>query len=330
MHEDTMRIKVIDTHTAGEPTRIVLNGFPEFTESSLIKQKKIFENNYDHLRKLLLNEPRGHNDMVGAIIQPSTNKEHDLDVIFMDSNRWINMCGHATIAVATVAVEENFVRMVEPVTNVSINTPAGTIETQVYVKNGNVIKVGFENVPSFVFKENLKIEVDGIKVSCDIAYGGSFFVILDITQLHLTIDKENIEALKVIAKKILDTVNKKLKVEHPVLDIKNAVNVEFFQKSSEGQKNMVISYEGQIDRSPCGTGTSAKLATLYQKGQIKFNETFVNESILGTKFQGEVIKTAEIGQYDGIIPKIYGSAYVVSYGIEVLNENDPLKSGFII
>lgn len=292
--------------------------------------KNILKSDYDHLRTALMCEPRGHRDMVGALLIEPLHPEADLGAIFMDAHRWINMCGHATIGCAAVAVENNLVTVQEPWTNIIIDTPAGLIRTCVKVDQGRVIEVALTNVDSFMHTENLSISACGYDLLVDVAYGGSFFVLVDAGAAGIDLSYQNISNLIPLASSILKTVNKKVEIRHPHHDIHGAVNVEFFRHNSSrtpSQCNIVISEEGQFDRSPCGTGTSAQMAALHAKGKLRPGQTFISESITGTRFKGEIKSEISVGPYPGITPVITGSAHTCGYATHVIEESDPLKYG---
>lgn len=322
----TLNFKTIETHTLGEPTRIILDRFSAYEAKSIIEYKEYLEKNYDYLRSALMCEPRGHKDMVGALLVKPISTEADMGVIYMDANRWINMCGHATIGVCMALVQEKMVKVIEPTTHIKLETPAGMIEVDVKVKKGKVHSVSFENIPSFLYEENC--EVNGIKFS--ISYSGAFFALVDVTQFNKTISIENVNFYKELGIDLLKKMNAKYDVKHPILPISKIVNIEFYEKTENGQKNIVVSEEGQIDRSPCGTGTCAKLAYMYATHQLKVNEEFINQSFTGVSFKGEVIAETKLGEINAIIPKITGMAYIDGYSTFVINEDDPLKYGFNI
>lgn len=328
-------IHAIDSHTAGEPTRIVTGGLPNIPGKTMPEKKEYLEKNLDHLRTAIMLEPRGHNDMFGSIITPPCSDEADLGIIFMDGGGYLNMCGHGTIGAVTSAVETGMVPMVEPITNVVLEAPAGIVRAEASVVNGKVKSVSFVNVPAFHYKKDVKVQLDGIgEVTLDISFGGSFFAIIKASELGLKVAPENTSKLVPLALKLRDAVNEQIEIQHPTLaHIKTVDLVEIYDDPTHPEatyKNVVIFGQGQVDRSPCGTGTCAKLATLYSKGEIKVGEKFVYESILGTLFYGEIIDTTKVGEYDAVVPKVAGSAYITGFNHFVIDETDPVKYGFIL
>jgi proline racemase len=328
-------IHAIDSHTMGEPTRVVVGGVPNIPGKTLPEKKAYLEKHMDYLRRAIMHEPRGHNDMFGSILVQPVSDEADIGIIFMDGGGYLNMCGHGTIGASTIAIESGMVPKVEPYTELTLEAPAGLIRVKAAIENGRVKEVSFRNVPAFLYKEDVKINVPEIgEITLDIAFGGSFFAIVDAKQLGIKITPENATKLKDIGLKIRDIVNKEIKVQHPTLDhIKTVDLVEIYDEPTNPEatlKNVVVFGEGQIDRSPCGTGTSAKMATLFAKGKLKEGELFVYESIIGTMFKGRVVGTTKVGDFDAVIPEITGSAYITGFNTFVIDEDDPMKYGFCL
>ena len=329
-------IHAIDSHTMGEPTRIVVGGIPQINGETMADKKKYLEDNLDYVRTALMHEPRGHNDMFGSIITSSNNKEADFGIIFMDGGGYLNMCGHGSIGAATVAVETGMVEMVEPVTNINMEAPAGLIKAKVMVENEKVKEVSITNVPSFLYMEDATLEVPSLNktITFDISFGGSFFAIVHAKELGVKVETSQVDVLKKLGIEIRDLINEKIKVQHPELEhIKTVDLVEIYDEPSHPEatyKNVVIFGQGQVDRSPCGTGTSAKLATLYKKGHLKIDEKFVYESITGNMFKGRVLEETKVGEFDAIIPEITGGAYITGFNHFVIDPEDPLKYGFTV
>ncbi|NLY46005.1 MAG: proline racemase [Tissierella sp.] len=325
----------IDSHTMGEPNRTIVDGLPTIYGDTMVEKKKYLENNLDYIRTSLMHEPRGHKDMFGSIITSPTVAEADLGIIFMDGAGYLNMCGHGTIGAATIAVETKMVEVIEPITNIILETPAGLVKAKVKVQNGKVQEVSVVNVTSFLYKKDAQVQLPEVgKVTFDIAFGGSFFAIVKDSELKLKIDPEKVNIIAERAIKLREIINKEIKIQHPIKPYINTVDlVEIYgeAKSPDADlQNVVVFGSGQIDRSPCGTGTSAKMATLYAKGQLEINETFIYESIINTKFKGRVLEETKIGEFKAIIPEITGSAYIIGFNHIVVDDNDPVKYGFSI
>lgn len=328
-------IHVIDSHTMGEPTRIIVGGTPRVKGETMAKKKEYLINELDYIRTSAMHEPRGHNDMFGSIITSPTNSKADFGIVFMDGGGYLNMCGHGSIGAATVAVETGMVDMVEPITKVNLDTPAGLIAADVHVADGSVKGVSIVNVPAFLYKRDVSVEVEGLgQISFDISFGGSFFAIINAKELGLKVEKEYVSEIKKIGMQLLKELNEKVEVVHPELEHINTIDlIEIYEEPAtekDNYKNVVVFGQGQFDRSPCGTGTSAKMATLYSKGLLEKNEEFIYESILGTKFKGEIIGKTKVGDYEAIIPKITGAAYITGFNQLVIDSKDPVKHGFNI
>lgn len=326
-------IHAVDSHTMGEPTRIIVGGLPPIPGKSMAEKKAYLEGNLDHVRTAVMHEPRGHNDMFGSIITNATTDEADMGIIFMDGGGYLNMCGHGSIGAATVAVESGMVEAKEPYTEIKMEAPAGLITAKVNVVGGKAKEVSIINVPSFLYKRDIDVEVpDFGHVKLDISFGGSFFAIVNAKELGLKVVPANIDRLTDLGIRIRRAVNETIRVRHPEKShIRTVDLVEIYDDPSSKKanyKNVVIFGQGQVDRSPCGTGTSAKLATLFTKGYLKELEDFNYESITGTIFKGRVVGTTKVGEFTAIIPEITGSAYITGFNHFVIDPEDPLKYGF--
>ncbi len=321
----------IDTHTVGEFTRIIVSGFPELKGDTMIERKNFLAKNYDKYRRALMFEPRGHHDMFGALLTDPVHPEADYGVIFMDTGEYLNMCGHGTIGSVTAIIETGLVEAKEPYTEVVLDAPAGIIRTKAEVKNGKVMNVTLTNVPAFLYKENLTTVVDGKEVVYDISFGGSFFALVDIEQLGWSVIADMIPTLTDFGMKLIRQVNEEVKIQHPELDIHTVDLAELYCHTDTpgcSKRNVVIFGDHMADRSPCGTGTSAKLAALHKKGRIHIGEPFVYESFIGSRFKGVILEETKVGDYDAVIPQITGTAYLTGEATYVIDPDDPLKYGF--
>ena len=328
-------IFAIDSHTMGEPTRIVVGGVPNIPGKTMPEKKAYLEEHLDWVRTAIMLEPRGHNDMFGSIVTQPTTEEADLGIIFMDGGGYLNMCGHGSIGAATVAVESGMVPAVEPVTNLTLEAPAGLVKASVKVENGKAKEVSIINVPAFLYKRDVEVDVPGIgKVVMDISFGGSFFAIVKAENLGLEISPASAQKLIEVGMNVIKAVNEQIEIQHPTLPhIKTVDLCEIYgpAKSADAtMQNAVVFGQGQLDRSPCGTGTSAKMATLYAKGLLRMKEDFIYESIIQTKFKGRVLEETKVGDYDAIIPEITGSAYITGHNQFFIDPEDPVKHGFIL
>lgn len=331
----TKSVYAVDSHTAGESTRVVVGGIPKIPGKSMPEKKEWLESRMDYLRTALMLEPRGHNDMFGAILTSPTTEEADYGIIFMDGGGYLNMCGHGTIGAMTVAVETGMVEVTEPITRIVQEAPAGMIHGEVLVEGDKAKTVSFQNVPSFLYKQDQEVELPEYgRIRFDISFGGSFFAIVKADQVGLSIVPENAEKLKALGIALRDIINREIPVMHPTLSHIHTVDLVEWWSETETKgatlKNCVVFGKGQVDRSPCGTGTSAKMATLFARGELKVGEPFYYESILGTIFEGKILDTAKVGVYDAVIPQITGSAYITAFNHFVMEKNDPLKYGFVL
>lgn len=318
-------IETIDAHTMGEAARIVVSGIPNLHGNSMMEKKNYMQANLDGIRKLLMHEPRGHLNMFGAIITPPCN-ECDLGVLFMDSGGYLNMCGHGTIASITLAINQG---MIEKKDKVLLDTPSGVVECHVEYENDKVKEVSFINVASFLYKKDVNVLVEGLgSVTMDIAFGGSFFAIVDADQFNLKLDISEQDKIASLGVAIRKAANEQLLIEHPEIPSINSIDlVEFSLKVKNNHyKNTVVFGDGQIDRSPCGTGTCAKLSTL----QLNPGESITQESIIGSKFIGTVVSHDSVADYPAIIPKITGSAWMTGIHKFLLEETDPYEEGFLL
>lgn len=328
-------IHAIDSHTMGEPTRVVTGGLPVIPGDSMQEKKAYLINHMDNIRTALMHEPRGHKDMFGSIITQPTTKDADLGIIFMDSGGYLNMCGHGSIGASIVAVETGMVNVTEPYTHITFEAPAGLVKAKVKVKDGKAIESTITNVPSFLYKSNVEVNVpDFGKVRLDISFGGSFFAIVKAADLGVDICPENAQKISSLGMSILHAVNEQIEIKHPILKhIKTVDLVEIYGPAKNPKanfQNVVVFGEGQLDRSPCGTGTSAKVATLYAKGELGLNEEFVYESITGTMFRAKAVRETAVGDFKAIIPEITGSAYITGINEFIIDPDDPLKYGFTL
>lgn len=331
----TKVIQTIESHTMGEPTRIVIGGLPKIPGKTMPEKMEYLQENMDYLRTMLMLEPRGHNDMFGAIFTAPTNDEADIGVIFMDGGGYLNMCVHGSIGSSTCAVEMGIVPVTEPYTNIVLEAPAGLIKAKVKVEDGKAKEVSITNVAAFLYKKDVVVNVPEIgKVTLDISFGGSFFALVKASDLNLEIMPGNSAKINELGMKIINAVNDQVEIQHPVLKhIKTVDLCEFYgpAKSKDADmQNVVVLGQGQIDRSPCGTGTCAKLATLYARGKLKVGDSIVNESIICTKFTGKIISATKVGEYDAIIPEVTGSAYVTGFSQFFVDPDDQLKYGFTL
>jgi len=332
-------LKIIETHTAGSPTRHIVGGAPRIKGNTMAEKMQYLHDRHDWIRKVVMQEPRGHASMSGTLYVPPCNPEADMGILYFDACDYMTMCGHSTIAVSTVLVETGMVEKKEPVTVVKLDTPAGLVTAEVKVENGSVKEVTFANVPSFLYASEM-IEIEGYEpVRCDVAFGGMAYAIVPVKQFGVTVDPANIHKLMELAHKIFDVAQPQIGFVHPEHPFMDRIHsVMFTQPGTDGADSrevviLIPAEEGNstaVDRSPCGTGTSARIAAELAHGRIKLGQPFVQESIVGTRFTGRIDERQDTCGYTGGIPKITGSAYITALSDFVVSADDPLKDGFIL
>ena len=330
-----IEIQTIDSHTEGEPLRIILSGYPALKGKTLLEKRTNAHHLHDELRKALIWEPRGHRDMYGAIVVEPDTPGADFGVIFIHNEGYSTGCGHAVIALTKVFVETGLIPMNEPETEVKMDVPSGFIKSYAKVKNGQVTGVRFENVPSFVQSLDTEIDVPGIgKIDYDLAFGGAFYAFVDVAQLGLDCTSKYQNQLIETGIKIKHAVMDSVKMVHPLEPDMNFLYGTIFTGVSKNpnhhSRNVCIFAEGEVDRSPTGTGVSARVAILHAKDEIKLGESIIIESIIGSTFSVKVVETTTFGNYDAVIPEVSGNAYITGKNTFWINPEDPLKNGFIL
>ncbi|MFL2490636.1 MAG: proline racemase family protein [Candidatus Neomarinimicrobiota bacterium] len=330
-----IEIQTIDSHTEGEPLRIILSGYPALKGKTLLEKRTNAHRLHDELRKTLIWEPRGHRDMYGAIIVEPDTPDADFGVIFIHNEGYSTGCGHAVIALTKVFVETGLIPMNEPETEVKMDVPSGFIKSYAKVKNGQVTGVRFENVPSFVQSLDTEIDIPGIgKINYDLAFGGAFYAFVDVAQLGLDCTSKYQNQLIETGIKIKHAVMDSVKMVHPLEPDMNFLYGTIFTGVSKNpnhhSRNVCIFAEGEVDRSPTGTGVSARAAILHAKDEIKLGESIIIESIIGSTFSVKVVETTTFGNYDAVIPEVSGNAYITGKNTFWINPEDPLKNGFIL
>lgn len=325
----------IDTHTGGEPTRNVVGGIPNVPGSTMKDKMLYMREHADWIRQTLTYEPRGNEVMSGTVITPPCDPSADVGVLFFEVGGWMPMCGHDTIGVATALVESGMVDVEEPVTSLTLDTAAGLVRLTIQVTDGRAKSVSFENAPSLVLKQDVVLHVPEYgEITLDIAYGGNIYAILPASSVGLTLLPENNQSIISAGKRIKALLNSEISAVHPELSFMDHVtHVEFSEESSEPGhvvRNAVVIPPGAIDRSPCGTGTSAKMAVLYAKGLLGVGERFVHESIIGSRFTCRIVGTSTVAGHPAVIPEITGRAFVTGIHTFVIDPDDPMPYGFLL
>ena len=322
----------VDSHTEGMPTRVITGGVGVVPGASMSERRQYFVAHLDHIRQLLMNEPRGHSAMSGAILQPPTREDADWGVLFIEVSGCLPMCGHGTIGVATVLAETGMVEVTEPVTTIRLDTPAGLVVAEVAVSEGAATSVTIRNVPSFALGLDRTVKVAGFgDVRYDIAFGGNFIAILELDQLGIPFGLEHKQRILGAGLSIMDAINEQEPPVHPGnAEITGCHHVYLTAPGSTARRSrhaMAI-YPGWFDRSPCGTGTSARMAQLYARGELSLNTDFENESFIGTRFIGRLVEQASVGEQPAVVPTITGRAWITGTAQYFLDPADPFPTGF--
>jgi 4-hydroxyproline epimerase len=323
----------IDGHTCGNPVRLVKTGIPKLKSTSISEKREEFVKKYDWIRTGLMYEPRGHDMMSGSFIFPPENPQNDFAILFIETSGCLPMCGHGTIGTVTFALEEG---LIKPKTagELKIEVPAGLITVGYKEEGKRISEVSIKNVPSFLFKEGLEIKTKSLgNIKLDIAYGGNFYGIIEPQGQYRGLDGQETFQLIQNSREIRDLINKNLDVVHPVDDrIRNVTHILWAEKpetKDSPYRNAVFYGDKAIDRSPCGTGTSARMAQLFARKELKIGATFIHESIIGSRFSGRILKEIRVGGMEAIIPEISGSAVITGYNKLILDESkDPFWKGF--
>ena len=330
-----MEFQTVDAHTEGEPLRIILSGYPELKGKTLLEKRTDAQNHHDELRKALIWEPRGHADMYGAIIVEPDSTGADFGVIFIHNEGYSTGCGHAIIALTKVFVETGLIAMNEPETEVKMDVPSGFIKSYAKVKNGQVTGVRFENVPSFIQSLDTEVDVPGLgTINYDLAFGGAFYAFVDVAQLGLDCTPEYQNLLIETGMKIKHAIMDSVEMVHPLEPDMNFLYGTIFTSESKDpnhhSRNVCIFADGEVDRSPTGTGVSSRAAILLSKGEVKVGESIIIESIIGSTFSVKIVATTTFGNYDAVIPEVSGNAFITGKNAFWINPEDPLKGGFIL
>ena len=352
-------VEVLDYHTAGEPFRIIVRGYPELAGTNILERRRSALKQHDHLRKMLMWEPRGHADMYGGILVPPDHDEAQVGVLFMHNEGYSTMCGHGTIALATALVESGAIAATGIATPIGIDAPCGLVRAIAHVhenelaaaraagRTPRVHEVTFENVPSFAAALDVAIEVPGYgSLTVDVGYGGAFYALISASQLGIEMRAENAAALAAAGRAITNAGRAALRsggalatalsVSHPEEDDLSFLYGTIISGPPEDpahhSRNLCLFAEGEVDRSPTGSGVSARLAVLHARGLVKTGEEIAIESILGREsvFRGRVVRTETWAGRNAVIPEVRGSAHMTGSARFVLDENDPIGRGFLV
>lgn len=329
-----IQIKTIESHTGGEPLRLVIGGWPKIPGDSMLAKRSYAKKHHDNLRRLIMREPRGHWDMYGAILTEPVTEGSDFGVLFMDNEGFSTMCGHGVMAVVTSLLDMKLAPLRRGKRAFRLDTPAGRVTAEPRVE-GNIVKsVSFENVPSFVLARDQYIDVEGLgPVRYDLVFGGNFYAYCDSKDLKVDVTLRDSRRLVDVGMRIKLAVMKTVKIQHPIdrdSGFLYGTIISRKAESSAGIRNVSIFADGQIDRSPCGTGVSGHVALKHLRGNLPIGHTIAVESIIGSVFRGTPVREAKVGKYNGVVPRIEGSAWTSGQSEFWLDPRDPFNKGFLV
>jgi len=327
-------IKTIDLHTAGEPLRLIVGGFPHVEGRTMLEKREFLREHHDHLRRALMLEPRGHADMYGALLTEPERPGSDAGVLFMHNEGYSTMCGHGVIAVVKIALERGLITLPRGRDEVILDAPAGEIRARAVMEDGRVSRVSFRNVPSFVLHAGVPVHLGNRELRADIAFGGAFYAIVDSESAGIPIVPARLPELRRVGMAIKEHLENTLTIAHPGEPGLHGLYGTIFTgpPSSEAAdlRNVTIFADAEVDRSPCGTGTCAVMAVLAAMGLLEPEQAFTHESIIGTTFRGRMVGETTVGDLAAIVPEVEGEAYVIGESTFIIDAADPLKHGFRI
>jgi trans-L-3-hydroxyproline dehydratase len=331
---DWLRIETCDAHAAGEPLRVVVSGWPAMPGDTILARRRWAREHLEPLRRAVILEPRGHADMYAAVLTDPVTADGDAGILFLHNEGYSTMCGHGVIAAVTVGLEAGLLAPRERGI-VRLDTPAGRVTARAEVADGRVVRVAFENVPSFVLAPEATVAVDGLgDVPFDLAYGGAFYAYVDAAAVGLTVAPEHFAAIVDVGRRIKRAVEGAHPVVHPEGDddLNFLYGVIFSQPGVDGARlrNVCVFADGEVDRSPTGTGVSGRAAILAARGELAAGEEVVIESLIGTRFAVRVARTTTVGERPAIVPEVSGRAWWTGRSELFVDPTDPLREGVLL
>ena len=327
-------IITIDSHTQGEPTRLLISDSLALHGSTMKEKRSDFQARHDHLRLLLTQEPRGHRDMFAAAVTEPVSPTSRFGLIYMDAERYPYLCGHATIGAVTTLIETGILEKKEGTSIIKIDTPSGQLDALTTCKNGKVESVALTMVPSFVLGSSHKLDIDGYgKIPVDLVCVGGVFAMVSARAVGIDLVIENSRKLTALGMQIIEEANRRVDVSHPERpEVKTVDVTEFYDgEPASGEGTSVVVYgKSHMDRSPCGTGTTAKMTLLHHRGQLDIDQPYRNRSPLGTWFEGRIVSTCRIGSLQAVTARVSGSAYITGFHRFALDNQDPFPDGFLL
>jgi proline racemase len=320
-------VSTVDYHTAGEPFRIVSGGVPPLRGRTILEKRRFALDHLDHIRQLLVFEPRGHADMYGGFLTEPEDEGAQLGVVFFHNAGYSTACGHGTIALVTWAIEAGVIRAIGASVDVVVDVPSGRLSTVAALHDGLVRSVTVRNVPSFVLADTLLVTIGGRRTEVAVAYGGAFYAIVSAERFELPIEPAFVPRFIELGREIKAAIEAKRDIVHPLQpELEGIYGVMFTAKN----RNVTVFADGEVDRSPCGSGTSARLALLDQRRELARGATLMHESVIGGRFAARVVGEARVGDYPAVITEVEGSAHLTGYHEFVLDAADPIGLGFLI
>jgi len=325
-------VTTLDYHTAGEPFRIVTGGVDPIPGRSILDKRRYAEEHLDQVRAFLVNEPRGHADMYGCFVTDPVAEGSDLGVLFFHNAGFSTACGHGTIALATAALETGMLPTSEPRTDLRIDVPSGTLPVTATVADGRVGSVSFRNVPAFVEAMDVEVETTRGRLAVDVAYGGAFYASLPAASAGLTVEPGQLPELIGLGRELKHALEARREIVHPhEPELRGIYGVIFYDAPERlAQRNVTVFADGEVDRSPCGSGTSARLAILHARGELATGEVLRHGGIVGTEFTGRVVEEVEVAGRPAVVTEIGGQAHLTGRHEFVLEPGDPLGTGFLL
>jgi proline racemase len=334
MVEPRRVVTTVDYHTAGEPFRIVTGGVDRIPGATILEKRRYAQEHLDDVRALLVNEPRGHADMYGCFVTDPVAEGSDLGVLFFHNAGFSTACGHGTIALATYALEQGLLPASEHEVELTIDVPSGTLPVTASVEDGRVEHVRFRNVPSFVHLAGVQVPTSRGDVTVEVAFGGAFYATLAADAAGLDVEPDSLPSLIELGREIKHAVEARHEIVHPdESELRDVYGVIFFADDGGEplvQRNVAVFADGEVDRSPCGSGTSARLAVLHQEGRRAVGDLLLHRSIVGTQFEGRIVEETLVAGQPAVVTEIAGSAHLTGRHEFVLEPDDVLGTGFLL
>ncbi len=333
-HRFTKRLVTIDSHTAGEPTRLIF-GHENLPGESMADRRRYLMEKMDHIRCLMTREPRGHRNIFAALFTESATAKADFGLIYMDAKRYPYLCGHAVIGAVMTVIELGIMPVEDGIQPMTVDTPSGPVKAAATVKKGLVESVTIEMVPAFVGQTGCLLDLGKFgSIEVDLVCVGGYFAMVDVAGIDVSLNPENQKKLIDLGMAIIDAANRQMTIAHPTrIDVRTVDVVEFYdtrQDKNTPGNSIVVLGEGHMDRSPCGTGTTAKMTLFHHKGLLSLNEVYINTSPLGTTFEGKLIKKTRVGNIEAVVAEITGSAYITGRHEFVIDPRDPFPNGYLL